>query len=490
MNNYLNSFLEDYVNSLYYNQNVGAGESQRNLYSRADYYEFLRPVLEVIKENKDATPEELKEILFQRSGLKEAVETLVYKKSLTPGLVLSYGTPDYKETIVAGKRQEVTMDNNGDIKNDAQDMTEDTIFDLASVTKIFTCISVLKLVEKGIIDINANITRYAPEFVNLNGVTVFDLLSFRVPLMTNGRLDTQNSRADAENVLFDIRVNENFNPDANPYTDMGAMVLKYVIERATGMNYYDFLNSEVLLPMGMSNTLVQIPDRKIEIVASTNLDSKIYKDGRHALTTEAQKGVAYDAKARIMGQPNGNLSGHAGLFSTAGDMTTLAKGLINGQVLSDTSVSEIGRNRTGHLKSDGVNYIQHLGYLTYSKYPKQSDSEVWLGLSGKTFASPGWLGNQFTVDPANGLYTFMGANRSHNRVTYVDPTIRPTVEVDEGDKKMIILPNGERKIDASKFAWSKDSVKIPASMLVLQYKMLDDILGYSRDRETSVTRNV
>ena len=152
MNNYLNSFLEDYVNSLYYNQNVGAGESQRNLYSRADYYEFLRPVLEVIKENKDATPEELKEILFQRSGLKEAVETLVYKKSLTPGLVLSYGTPDYKETIVAGKRQEVTMDNNGDIKNDVQDMTEDSIFDLASVTKIFTCISVLKLVEKGIID--------------------------------------------------------------------------------------------------------------------------------------------------------------------------------------------------------------------------------------------------------------------------------------------------------------------------------------------------
>ena len=84
----------------------------------------------------------------------------------------------------------------------------------------------------------------------------------------------------------------------------------------------------------------------------------------------------------------------------------------------------------------------------------------------------------------------MGSNSSHKRVTYFYQTIRPTVEVDEGDKKMIILPNGERKIDASKFAWSKDSVKIPASMLVLQYKMLDDILGYSRDRETSVTRNV
>ncbi len=61
--------------------------------------------------------------------------------------------------------------------------------------------------------------------------------------MTNGRLDAKDSRAEAEEILFDIRVNENFNKDMNPYTDMGAMVLKYVIERVTNMNYYDFLNS-------------------------------------------------------------------------------------------------------------------------------------------------------------------------------------------------------------------------------------------------------
>lgn len=490
MDNYLNRCLEDYVNGLYYNQNNGAGESGKNLYSRADYYEFLRPVLEVIKENKDATPEELKQILFERSGVTEAIQSLVYKRALTPGLVFSYGTPDYKETIVAGNRQEVTLDESGNIVPAVEEMTEDTIFDLASVTKIFTSISILKLVEAGIINMNDSITKYAPEFVNLSGVTVFDLLSFRVPLMTNGRLDTQSSREASKAVLFDIRVNENFNKDANPYTDMGAMVLKYVIERVSGMSYYEFLNSEILEPLGMNNTLVQIPEKKIELVASTNLDSKIYKDGRHVLTKEAPKGVVYDAKARIMGQTNGNLSGHAGLFSTAGDMTTLAKEIINGNVLSEGTVSEIGKNRTGRLKSDGSGYIQHLGYLCYSKYPKQSDSEVWLGLSSQAFASPGWLGNQFTVDPANGLYTFMAANRSHNRVTYVDPTMRPTLETDEGDKKMILLPNGERKIDASKFAWNKDSIKIPASKLVLQYKMLDDILGYHREQESSITRNI
>ena len=102
--------------------------------------------------------------------------------------------------------------------------------------------------------------------------------------------------------------------------------------------------------MGMSSTYAAIPENKIGLVASTNL----------------------------------------------------ATGLINGEVLSSASIAEIGKNRTGHLKSDGTNYVQHLGYLCYSKYPKQSDSEVWLGLSGQTFASPGWLGNQLTVDPVNG----------------------------------------------------------------------------------------
>ena len=84
----------------------------------------------------------------------------------------------------------------------------------------------------------------------------------------------------------------------------------------------------------------------------------------------------------------------------------------------------------------------------------------------------------------------MAANRSHNRVTYVDPSVRPEVEVKENDKTMIALPNGELKIDASRFAWHKDPIKIPASKLVLQYKMLDDILSISREVEESKTMNI
>lgn len=157
---------------------------------------------------------------------------------MVPGMVFSYGTNNYKETVVIGNRQEVTIDKNGTLVPDLEKMTEDTIFDLASVTKLFTSLSILKLVENNIIKLDDDIIKYAPEFKKMNGITIFDLLSFRVPLKTNGRIDNASSLEESVKKLFDIEIDTN-STNNRPYTDMGAMVLKYVIEKASGLKYYD-----------------------------------------------------------------------------------------------------------------------------------------------------------------------------------------------------------------------------------------------------------
>ena len=60
-------------------------------------------------------------------------------------------------------------------------MEEDTIFDLASTTKGFTAIAILKLLEMGLIDnLQDDIIKYAPQFENLKGITIYDLFSFRI----------------------------------------------------------------------------------------------------------------------------------------------------------------------------------------------------------------------------------------------------------------------------------------------------------------------
>ena len=138
--------LDSYVEKLYNNQNIGAQIVQQNLYSKKDYYDILKVVIEVLRENKDKTVEEMKEILFLRSGILDIIKQIVYEERICTGFVFSYGYDNYKETIVIGNRQEVTLDNQNHLVPALEEMTYNTIFDLASVTKLFTSLSILKLV--------------------------------------------------------------------------------------------------------------------------------------------------------------------------------------------------------------------------------------------------------------------------------------------------------------------------------------------------------
>lgn len=473
----LENYLEQYVEELYARQNIGVSLEQKNLYSKKDYYELLRPVVDLVQNHSSFSLDKMRDYLFKASKIEEKLIDFIYKKEMVPGMVFSYGTKNYKETIVIGNRQELSLDNNGKLVPSIEKMTEDTIFDLASVTKIFTSLSILKLVQSGIIKLDDAIVKYVPKFTNLKGVTIFDLISFGVPLKTNGRVDRASSREEAEQILFDIEVDKE-NNNRRPYTDMGAMVLKYVIEHVSGMNYYKFIDENILSKVKMNNTNVVVPKFKLDRVASTNFDCKYYKDGNFSITKSAPKGVVYDPKAQIMGQPNGELSGHAGLFSTASDMTKLAKGIIGGQIIDEKYVEMMAKNRTGkkYTEDENEKYVQYLGFLCYSKNPILSDSELFHAMSGKSFVSAGWTGTQLTVDPINELYFFMAANRSHNRMTLIDSTWRDKVNIEENGKKTIVLPNGDVKIDATRFAWDRDEVVVhPTLKLSIQYKMLEDI---------------
>lgn len=485
----MEKYLENYIENLIRIQNTGACLEQQNLYTKKDYYEILKPVIEVVNKYKDYSIEEMRNILYKNSGLEELVKDFIYKKEMVPGMVFSYGTKNYKETVVIGNRQEVTIDKDGKLVPDVEEMTADTIFDLASITKLFTSVSILKLMQYGEINLYDSVTKYAPEFKNLGDVKIIDLLSFSVPLKTNGRVDRATSREEAEQILFDISIDNESN-NLRPYTDMGAMVLKYVIEHVSNISFYQYVDNNILKPIGMSDTHVVVPKYKLSRTINTNYDCKLYKDGNIGLTTSALKGIVYDPKAQIMGQKDGNLSGHAGIFSTEKDMINFAKALSNGKILNMKVLEMMAKNRTGkmYLTDDNQEkYIQYLGMLCYSKNPILADSELFHAMSGKSFASAGWTGTQITVDPINELYFFMAANRSHNRMTFIDSAYKESVKVDSNGKKTILLPNGETKIDATRFAWDRDAAIVhPALKLAIQYKMLEDITNYNKQNDKEV----
>ena len=475
---------DSYINQLYENQNIGADETQKNLYKKEQYQKLLNTVLKVLNNNKDASIKELRGMLYKESGVDELIQNFFYEKRLAPGAVITYGTKNYQETLTVGNKQEVIMEN-GELKPNVQKMREDTIFDLASTTKLFTSISILKLVQNGEINLEDEVVKYVPQFSNLKGVTIFDLLTFE-PLQTDGRIDRVESIEEGEKILFTASKKE-IPYGSNKYNDIAPMVLKYVIEKVSGLTYKEFLQKELLDKLNMDSTYVNIPNDKLDRVASGNYDGRYFKDGNYIIRENANLGVSTDDKARILGQPNGILSGHAGLFSSTSDMTKLARAIIDNKVLNLKVRDMMLKNRTGfafQTPENSTKYRQYFGMLVYSKNPELSSSEVQHLLSGKAFASAGWSGTQQTIDPINNINLTLLSNRSHNRMTFIDITKKNRVITNDNiGFKSIILPNGYEMIDATRYAWDRDDIIRKCLELAMQYKMLEEVTNYSKNND-------
>lgn len=415
------------------------------------------------------------------------LKDFILTRKMAPGAVINYGTKNFQETLVIGNRQEVTM-KNGLLVPSRKKMTEDTIFDLASCTKLFTAIATLKLVEQRQINLSDDITKYAPQFTELKGTTIYDLLTFE-PLATKDRVDKAGSIEEAEQILFTAYKKE-MSYGSNIYNDFAPMVLKYAIEKASGMKYEAYLLKEVLKDLDMKNTFVQIPEEKKNKVANGNYDGRYFKDGNFLIRTKAEPGISTDDKARVLGQPMGILSGHAGLFTNVEDMTKLQKALIENKILSLDTREYMAKNKSGFVFQDdqGRNkYSQYLGMLCYSKNPNLSSSEVHHPLSGRSFASAGWSGTQQTIDPINGINFTLLSNRSHNRMTFIDKDQKDKVVTKRNGMKTIVLPGGIKMIDATRYAWDRDDVIHKCIELALQYKMLEDITEYQPTKEQETT---
>lgn len=251
------------------------------------------------------------------------------------------------------------------------------------------------------------------------------------------------------------------------------MILKFVIEKVTGVPFYDFINKHILKKAGMNDTFVKVPNEKLCNLALTGKDGFYYKDGNYKINDLVKAGDCYDAKARIMGQGDGNLSGHAGLFSTANDMSNLSTSLINREIINDYNLCHMADNETG-VKGKS---IQYLGRLCYSKNPIQDSSEVYHPLSGRAFASAGWTGTQLTIDPDNEIFYSLLSNRSNNRMTFIDSDKQKLVFKGLNGEKLITLPNGKTMVDATKYAWDRDEFLVhPVISLAIQNKFLEDCI--------------
>ena len=337
-----------------------------------------------------------------------------------------------------------------------------------NVTKIFTCIVVLQLIKEQIIKIDSKIGQLDKRFKYLQDVTIKDLLSFRVPLRTDDRIENALSYEDAEYLILNIK------PDytqSRLYTDMGAIVLSYVVESVTGTDLYNLVRKYILDPCDMKDTVLVIRPEDMGRVVSNNYERRI-ANNNYCVIRDISKGMVNDGKARKLEKWCPRLYGHAGLFSTAADMGKFASMMLSGNLLDSQFVNKIGVNHTGKKNEDGT-FSQFHGLLCYSKNPVAKNSEVNHWLSGNAFALGGYTGNQLTIDYRNQLYIFMASNRCHNRITSVSG-----MDIVYEAGMTLEWPDGKRYICNKGYAFDRDeSVINPAIELAMKWRFLEWLLG-------------
>ncbi len=283
------------------------------------------------------------------------------------------------------------------IEPSKENMTLDTVFDMASVTKpVATATSIMLLVERGLVRLNEPVATYIPEFAQ-NGkesITVEQLLTHQGGLIPDNSIkDYEHGVEEAWKRMWALKPVE---PAGTKfiYTDVGFMTLGEIVHRVTGQTVAEFAAENIYEPLGMTET-GYLPDEKLKNRAATT--EKI--DGKW------RRGEVHDPRAFALG----GVAGHAGLFSTANDLAKYARMQLNDgrvgdqQVMHPRTIAEMRRPRT----IDGNK--RALGWDNRSKY-SSNRGDLY---SDKAIGHGGFTGNAFWIDPELDLFVIFLSTRLH-----------------------------------------------------------------------------
>lgn len=294
-----------------------------------------------------------------------------------------------------------------------------TLYDLASLTKLFTAIVALRLVEIGELRPTAPVTTYLPEFAarDQGPVTAAMLLTHVSGLPEDIDLSFPGNRTVRLAAVLGSPLGRGMRPGGQfHYSDLGLITLGAIAERVTGARLDELVRSFVTEPLGMRDTMFNPPPALRERCAATE---EMPWTGRGMV-----RGQVHDEKAYHLG----GIAGHAGLFGTAADVGRLAQALLAGGngVLRPATVAAMLVNRNGRF---GPGAAHGLGV--------ELNQRGYMGrLAGRwSFGHTGFTGTSLVADPVRGTIAVLLTNRVHptRRWGSINPARRALADAaDEG----------------------------------------------------------
>ncbi|MDQ3243101.1 MAG: serine hydrolase [Gemmatimonadota bacterium] len=315
---------------------------------------------------------------------------------------------------------------------------ENTIYDVASLSKVVgTATAVMVLYDEKKIDLDAPVFRYLPAFSggSRDRVTVRDLLTHRSGLPAGRDLWRRaRSPQQARDMILETPL-EYYPGAAYIYSDLGADVLGMIVEAVSGQRLDIFLNQRVFGPLGMRDTYYRPPDSLRYRIAPT----EVTPPRGYPL-----RGEVHDENAYALG----GVAGHAGLFSTATDLSIFAQMMLNGgtydgvQILSEPTVALFTRRAAGH---------RALGWDT-------ADGDYGSGryLTERAYGHTGYTGTSIWIDPDREMFVVLLTNRVHASKAQRPARIIADIRSDLSDAAVLAVLDGPTPVLAMPTAFRAD----------------------------------
>lgn len=268
---------------------------------------------------------------------------------------------------------------------------DSTLYDLASLTKVIsTTTIIMHLVSTGAMHLDDPVQRWVPDFQGpmKSEVTIRDLLTHTSGLPADRSMRGVRTPQKARELIVSTHLR------CRPgtcfvYSDLGADVLGFAAESATGETLDRALSGILIGPMGLTHTTFRADTVRPEYLAPTG----------------APYGDVHDGGARVLG----GVSGHAGLFSTAGDLAKIATMYLNDgqydgkQIMPDSIIAEFTHRTFG---------TRALGWDTCDSVATISTcGRHW---SERAFGHTGFTGTSIWMDPDRDLAVILLSNRVYD----------------------------------------------------------------------------
>ena len=276
-------------------------------------------------------------------------------------------------------------------------MTVDTIFDIASLTKVVaTTTAVMQLVQKGEVRVNDPVAKYIPEFAE-NGkedITVRNLLTHFSGLREDFDLDPPWQGRDAGLRLAFAEKPVYPTGSRFLYSDTNFITLGALVERATGTTLDQYCARKIFAPLQMSHTRFLPPASWRSKIAPTEYDE----------LGKMLRGVVHDPRARRMG----GVAGHAGVFSTADDLSKFARALLKG---SPILAGDMVEKMTTPQQPPTAQVLRGFGWDIDSPFSSNRGDLLPVG----SFGHSGFTGTSLWIDPTTQTYIVLLTNAVHPR---------------------------------------------------------------------------